>query len=350
MLFVGIGIQIKYTAIFEGLFFGIALLWSHHLSRRNLAALIARALLWIGCALLPTALAALVYWQIGALQPFLFANFSSIFGRMPDPFSAQMIGLLKLCGILLPLLLLCTPSLRLKNFEGTLGSKFPFLWLGAAILGVLLFGSFLAPQYGMPILVPACIAAAPFFASHRHARLVAGVTLATALIAGNIALERSEFRKGGRAQALEIAQAAQPHHGCIYVYDGYPALYMLTHSCLPTRWVFPGHLNTVDEASGKALGVDPIAEVRRILTMQPEVIIDDAPAYEFGNPETRALVETALARDYHLEKKVKTGTARYRLVYRLNGPSRVGVKLTAGSGTTDNCRHAWSTKGQFLAP
>jgi len=346
MLFVGIAIQIKYTAIFEGLFFGIALLWSHHLSRRNLAALIVCALLWIGCALLPTALAALVYWQIGALQPFLFANFSSIFGRMPDPFSAQMIGLLKLCGILLPLLLLCISSLRRRNFEETLESKFPFLWLGAAILGVLLFGSFLAPQYGMPILVPACIAAAPFFANHRHARLVAGVTLATALVAGNIALERSEFRKGGRVQALEIAQAAQPHHGCIYVYDGYPALYMLTHSCLPTRWVFPGHLNTSDEASGKALGVDPIAEVCRILTMQPEVIIDDAPAYEFGNPETRALVEAALARDYHLEKEVKTGTARYRLVYRLYGSSRVGVKLTAGSGTTDNCRHVWSTKGQ----
>ncbi|GGF04570.1 hypothetical protein GCM10011611_07500 [Aliidongia dinghuensis] len=324
MLFVGIAIQIKYTAIFEGIFFGIALLWSYHLSRRNLAALIAYALLWIGCALLPTALAALAYWRIGALQPFLFANFASIFGRTPDPFSAQMIGLAKLCGILLPLLLLCALSRRRRASEGTPAPGFPFLWLGAAILGVLLFGSFLSPQYGMPILVPACIAAAPFFASYRHARLVAAVMLATALIGSNIALERSEFGKGGRAQALEIAQAAQPHHGCIYVYDGYPALYMLTHSCLPTRWVFPGHLNTSDESSGNALGVDPAAEVRRILAMQPEVIIDDAPAYELGNPETRALVETALARDYHLEKKVKTGTARYRLVYRLNGPSQVG--------------------------
>jgi hypothetical protein len=109
----------------------------------------------------------------------------------------------------------------------------------------------------------------------------------------------------------------QPHHGCIYVYDGYPALYMLTHSCLPTRWVFPGHLNTHDEASAKALGVDPAAEVRRILATRPEVIVDDAPAYEFGNPETRALVEAALARDYHLAARVQTGTARYRLVYRL---------------------------------
>ncbi|MDB5395031.1 MAG: hypothetical protein JWM91_2537 [Rhodospirillales bacterium] len=330
MLLVGIAIQIKYTVIFEGLFFGIALLWAHHQSRPSLAALIASAFLWIGCALLPTALAMLVYWQIGALQPFLFANFISTFGRVPDSFSAQMIGLVKLCGILLPLLLLCALSLRRYNFEEKPKSKFLFLWLGVAILGVLLFGSFLAPQYAMPVLVPACIAVAPFFASYRHARLIAGVTLAAALIAGHIALERSEFGKGGRAQALLVAQAAQPHHGCIYVYDGYPALYMLTHSCLPTRWVFPGHLNTSDEASAKALGVDPVAEVRRVLAMRPEVIVDDAPAYEFGNPETRALVETALARDYHLETKVQTGTARYRLVYRLNGPL-AGCHLRSGA-------------------
>jgi hypothetical protein len=319
MLLVGIAIQIKYTVIFEGFFFGSALLWSCYRSRRSLAALAVPALLWIGCALLPTALAALVYWRIGALQPFLFANFLSLFARTPDPFAAEMAGLFKIFAILLPLLLFCALSLRGGNFAATAGSKFPLLWLGTAILGVLLFGSFLAPQYGMPVLVPACIVAAPFFASYRHARLVAGVTLVAALVVGQIGLARSEFQKGGRKQAYAVARAAQPLHGCIYVYDGYPALYMLTHSCLPTRWAFPGHLNTQDEDSANAIGVDPVGEVRRILAARPEVIVDDAPAYEFGNPETRALVESALARNYHLETQVKTGDARYRQVYRLNG-------------------------------
>ena len=115
----------------------------------------------------------------------------------------------------------------------------------------------------------------------------------------------------------DVARAAQPRHGCIYVYDGYPALYMLTHSCLPTRWVFPGHLNTSDEASAKALGVDPVVEVRRILETRPEVIVDDAPAFALGNAATRALVESALARDYALAAKVETGHGRFRLVYRL---------------------------------
>jgi hypothetical protein len=338
MLLVGIAIQIKYTVIFEGVFFGLALLWARYRSRPSLAALAGPALLWpallwIGCALLPTGLAALVYWRIGALQPFLFANFLSLFARTPDPFQAEMAGLFKILGILLPLLLFCALSLRPRDFARTAGANFPILWLGAAILGVLLFGSFLAPQYGMPVLVPACIAAAPFFAGHRHSRIFAGVTLTVALLIGQIGLARSAFQKGGRAEALAVAQAAQPDHGCIYVYDGYPALYMLTHSCLPTRWVFPGHLNTQEEDRANAIGVDPAGEVRRILATRPEVIVDDAPAYEFGNPETRALVENALAHDYHIETEVRTGDARYRLVYRLNGA--IGSLSSPGTAATN---------------
>lgn len=320
MLLTGIAIQVKYTVIFEGLFFGTALLWAYRRSGRGAGEVIAAAVLWIGCGLLPTAAAALVYWRLGALQPFLFDNFLSEFGRVPDPLSAQMAGLAKLSGILLPLFLFCGLSLRGRQSDAAPNAKFIVLWLGAAVLGVLVFGSFLSPQYGMPILAPACIVAARFFAGYRRARLVAGVTLSAAFIAGQVAVADNALHKGGRAEAIAVAQAAQPHHGCIYVYDGYPALYMLTHSCLPTRFVFPGHLNTGDEDSARALGVDPAAEVRRILATRPEVIVDEAPAYEFGNPETRALVEAALARDYHLEARVKTGAMRYRLVYRLNGP------------------------------
>ena len=317
MLLVGIALQIKYTAIFEGLFFGGALLWAHHRVHRRRSALIAPALCWIGCALLPTAAAAFAYWRIGALGPFIFANFFSIFARVPDPALAQLMGLAAIGAILVPILLFAVLSLRGGASACAAEGAFPFLWLAAAILGVLLFGSFLSPQYGLPVLAPGCIAAAPFFAGRRPRRWLAVGTLAVALVVGQIAMARSEFRKGGLTQALMVARAAQPRHGCIYVYDGYPALYMLTHSCLPTRWVFPGHLNTSDEASAKALGVDPVVEVRRILETRPEVIVDDAPAFALGNAATRALVESALARDYALAAKVETGHGRFRLVYRL---------------------------------
>ena len=125
------------------------------------------------------------------------------------------------------------------------------------------------------------------------------------------------FGKGGRTEAMRVAQAARPTHGCIWVYDGYPALYLLTQSCVPTKWAFPGHLNTADEASVAAIGVDPLAEVARILATRPEVIVDNQPAYRLGNTNTRALVERELARSYRLTARVQTGTGRYRLVYRL---------------------------------
>jgi hypothetical protein len=317
MLLVGVASQIKYTVLVEGLFFGASLLWALRQSRRSFAGLVGPAIAWIGCALLPTALAALVYWRIGAFQAFFFANFVSEFGRIPDPLSAQLTGLGGLAVVLLPLLLFSVLSVHRGDPGQARASGFFRLWLAAAIASVLLFGSFLAPHYVMPALAPACIGAAPFFAGRGYVRAVAGVTLTAALIVGQFALARSEDRKGGRAEALAVAQAAQPHHGCIYVYDGYPALYMLTRSCLPTRWVFPGHLNTLDEASAKAIGVDPAVEVRRILASRPEVIVDDFPAYDLGNAETHALVAAALAREYYLAATVRTGSARYRLVYRL---------------------------------
>ncbi|MBC7491740.1 MAG: hypothetical protein H7241_04765, partial [Novosphingobium sp.] len=105
--------------------------------------------------------------------------------------------------------------------------------------------------------------------------------------------------------------------GCIWVYDGYPALYLLTHSCVPTKWAFPGHLNTLDEASPAAIGVDPVSEVRRILATRPDVIVDNDPAYRLGNQQTRAVVERELARSYLLTARVQTGPGRYRMVYRL---------------------------------
>lgn len=91
---------------------------------------------------------------------------------------------------------------------------------------------------------------------------------------------------------------------------------MLTHSCLPSKWVFPGHLNTQDEASRDAIGVDPVAEMRRILATKPGAIVDDYPRFAFGNRATRGLLREVLAKDYHLAACIPTGPSRVRLVYR----------------------------------
>ncbi|MCJ2183026.1 glycosyltransferase family 39 protein, partial [Novosphingobium sp. 1949] len=81
MLVIGLALQIKYTVVFEGLGFGLALMAARwRLDRRSLATL-GCTLLWIASALLPTALALGWYAWAGEAQAFVWANFVSIFGR-----------------------------------------------------------------------------------------------------------------------------------------------------------------------------------------------------------------------------------------------------------------------------
>ena len=309
MLLVGIALQIKYTVMFEGVFFGCVLLWTQYRAHQRIGRLILPGLSWIGCALAPTALAMAWYWHIGALQQFVFANFFSMFGKHVG---SQIRDSGEIFFILLPLILLTLSCWRRRDAS----ARFLGMWLVASILGVMVMGSYGSSHYGMPVLVPATVAAAPFFATAKRAKIYAAIIVGLLFAAAQIVLARVEYLKGGNAAAQAIASAARTSRGCIYVYDGYPALYMLTHSCLPTRWAFPGHLNTQDEAFPAALGVDPVAEEKRILAARPPVIITDTPSYAGVNVLTHALVEAAVAKEYRLALRYRTGT-RDRLVYRL---------------------------------
>ncbi len=320
MLLVGVALQIKYTVVVEGVFFGCALLWASYRDQWPRIRLLAAAALWAGSALLPTLVALGYYRAIGHADEFLFANFRSIFGRLPDPWPAQLRGLLLILGILLPL-----AALVLASSPGRQSGRVPavrsyiLLWLLAALIGLLLFGNYLNPQSAAPLIAPLVIAGAGFFAQPGRMRRFAPVFLGLMLVLSQIVIAIAIHAKGNRADARALAVAARPRPGrCIYIYDGQPALYLLTHSCLPTRWAFPGHLNTHDEASPRAIGTDPAAEVQRILATRPDAIIDNAPAYDLGNPATHRLVQGMAAQHYHLVLKLPAGNA-FRLVYRLNG-------------------------------
>ena len=313
MLLVGVAIQIKYTVVFEGLFFGLLLLHAGSTAWGVSPRLIGAAAAWVAVALAPTVLAYAVYAAMGHGQAFVFANFLSIFGRLPDPLLERMGGLAAIVGILAPLAIVAVLAWRRER-----RLSFVQMWAGAAMFGVLAFGSFLSPSYALPVLAPLCLCAAPWFENARRGRWVAVGLLGLSLIGGLLMVRQAIIDKGNRAEALQVAAAARPQRGgCIWVWDGYPALYLLADACVPTKWAFPGHLNTSDEASVRALGVDPVVEVKRILAARPEVIIDDFPAYRLDNQETRALVEAELARSYRLTARVQTGPGRFRLVYRL---------------------------------
>lgn len=312
MLLIGVALQIKYTAVFEGGFFGLTLLWVHWQAEKSLPKLAGVAGLWIGMAGLPTAAAMLFYASRGELQPFIFANFTSNFGHPPVPPAARIAGLIEIVALLIPLQLLALPNLHKMKI------RFVAIWLAVALGGMLVFGSFLSSQYGMNVIVPLCIAAAPLLARPKYGRALAIAVMSMALIAGQAIIYRMEVLKGGARVAAFLSAYAQPKHGCLYVYSGFPALYMLTHSCLPTRWAFPDHLSALDEASGNAIGVDPAGEERRILATRPETIVDHYPVFAFGNPATRALLDQALIGSYHLVARARVGSGDDWLVYRLN--------------------------------
>ena len=323
MAAIGLALQIKYSVLPEGFAFGCILLWCGWRDRMAPVRLAGMALVWVALALLPTLAAWGAYAAMGEGQAWLFANFVSLGGQAARPLATELEGLAACVGILLPLALIIALGRPWRHVaaERREGFRFLLVWLAVTAVAVLLYGRFGSPHYAMPIVLPATIVAAPVLGRWRRGWLVALV--AVIALAGQVVLGLSERAKGGRAEALAVARAAMPERGpdrgCLYVYDGYPALYMLTHSCLPSKWVFPGHLNTLDEASASAIGTDPVAEIRRILAARPGAIVDDYPRFEFGNPATRKVLGEALIRDYHLAACVRTGPSRVRLVYR-RGP------------------------------
>jgi hypothetical protein len=309
MLLAGIALQIKYTAVFESAFFGLALVWAGWRAWGPSLRLGLATLGWLAALLAPTLIAWGAYAAMGQSQAFVFANFLSIFGRLPDPLSDRMMGLALIVAILSPLAIIAVLASRRI---GLLQS-----WALAAAFGVLAFGAFLSPSYGLPVVAPLCLCAAPWFDGGHLRRWTGAALLALSLGGGVFAVHQVIARKGTRAQALEVAAAARPAHGgCLWVWDGYPALYMLTGSCIPTRLAFPGQLNAANENSPRAAGVDPVAEVRHILATRPETIVDDYPPFNRGNHDTRAVVEAELARNYVLSARIQTGRGRYRLVFR----------------------------------
>lgn len=322
MTLVGIAMQIKYSAVFEGVFFGVVLL--HRSWRRGPTwrAIVADAALWIGLALLPT-LAALGYyaWR-GETAAFVYANFLSIGARTVEP-SGELLYRLGGTGKLLALPAACVLlSIALqpwRRFEhGPAVFRFVLAWLGVALFGYFLFGTYFN-HYALPLMVPIAVACAPLF-SHRP-RHIGTVAACTMLLAGSIgyasAVYRNQRNRGGEAGMAAMVAAIRPRlTNCLYVYDGDPLLYYLVPSRIPTRFAFPSHLNLTREAG--AIGIDPLAEIRRIFAGRPSVVVDTAGSdSEDQSPAANALARSFLRRDYRAVAFVPHGNGTTIIYQRL---------------------------------
>lgn len=296
----GVALQIKYTVLPQCAFFGAWALWGQW--RRGVPlprlALLAGAFAVLG--VLPTVLVGLLYAAIGQFEPFWYANFVSFFERLPAPLgrlgNVRPIALLPY-AVLLSLGLYAAVRLNPPRDRETYGL---FLaWLLAAIASVL-FPSTVYLYYYSALAAPAVLVALPIL----DRRTVAGPVPAIVLLLGGLYLlhmpDRYRITTAERRNVAALTQAIAPHvdakRECLYVFDGPTVLYRTTGTCLPTRFVYPDHLN--NDLETHSLGVDQVAEVRRILATRPAVIVTADKYMTPQRKENLAQVRQRVAEQY----------------------------------------------------
>lgn len=296
MLWAGLAIQLKYTAAIDGVAFGLWLtaLLVRHEGRVSLR-VAADAALWALAALIPTLVAAGVYVLIGHGYEFVQANFLSIFEKHEVAGFSAMPVLKTSLTQLTPLLAVAALSvLKVRSRRSAAPWLFLALWAVFAAADFLAIGNYY-DHYALPFLIPAVVACAPLLES-----AIAGATV-IALFAWCVFLKTGlptpAWKDADQARVAAMVEAVAPYakQGCIYVNDGPPVIYLLTHSCLPTRYIFPSHLNEAAEASA----TDAAANMAALLASRPSAIfVADKPLAHTRNLATAAMLDAALARDY----------------------------------------------------
>lgn len=311
MALMGLAIQLKYTVVFEGAYFGLALIWRLQKAGVARPAIALRAAGWIVVALVPTLLAVGIYAWLGQLGAFVEANFLSVLSRA-EPGWLTALRFLQAVVLLLPfwLCLFHAPRRHVMMTAMLPGSR-AFLsgWAVAAVGGFLLFGGFY-DHYVIPLVPPLAVLAAPMLGRPKgQGRWYTILTLTVAL-GGGLGATLERFRERGTAAEIDaVAAAIRPHVGpgrCLHVYEGDPVLYRLTGACTTTRYLFPSHLNNAKEIN--AIGVDTSEEMHRVLGARTAVIVMDRGPRVVANPINRALVGEALARDYRRVAALPVGT------------------------------------------
>jgi hypothetical protein len=314
MALVGVALQIKYSVVFEGIFFGLWLLADRWDATRRPLRVIGYGVALIVVALLPTALAAVYYAAVGQWDAFIFANFLSIFHRNPDPLSELAGNIGEMILIVSPIVTLAILALRRSRGGRAHGRerRFVALWLAASIGSVAIFRPWF-DHYALPVLLPACAAAAGMLGRFDWQRWRTPALLLTAALAGQIVLILQRAGRGDAGELAALAQAVGRGPGCLYVYSGTDMLYSATGRCALSRYLVPSHLIRFREAG--ATGVDQDAEIRRILAARPAVVVI-RPPYRGERPAAHAIVTAAMTRDYRLTATLPMGNEHLRVYHR----------------------------------
>jgi len=330
MLLTGIALQIKYSAVFEGIFFGLALTRRSWTFDRSWSRTTGRALSWALIALAPTLAVIGWYWRTGHFDAFAYANFRSIFLRTEASHGTLLLRVLTIIGLALPLLLCALAQWhswrgQARSDRAEHARRFTVAWLTASLCGVAVFGTYFL-HYFLPVLVPLTLVCAAMlgdpnagvaiFAGGRRLQLSTAAFLIVSGLALTVLTVPKRLRARGedsqvRAMAASIRANMQ---GCLFVFNGDPILYHLTRACIPTALAFPNHLNEQTEAG--AVGVDPRREVARILASEKvDIVVDSIPRDPGYNPSTAAIARRMIMTEYRPIAVFRVGSHE-RIVYK----------------------------------
>lgn len=300
MLLGGLALQVKYTVVPQCLFFGGWALWVEYRRNSALPALVVKALLFGMMGLLPTVAVGLFYLTIGQFEAFWFANFASFFERAAAPqgrwVSSHFIGVAPLAVLVLGG---AYAALRVKRPEPFATWAFFAAWALSTLATVLLPATVYLYYYAA-MSAPAALVALPLLDRSGPLRIAPAVILSALLLALLSLPNRHAQSQDQRQAVAQLASAIAPHvrseANCLWIWDGPTVLYRLTNSCVPTRFVYPDHLNNALETG--ALEVDQVEEITRILQGRPGAIVTADTGMTIRNPQALDLVERTLARDY----------------------------------------------------
>lgn len=273
MLLVGVAMQVKYSVVFEAMFFGLWLMWREWRLGTTIPHILRRAALWAGAIWAPTLVAWAVFAAIGHGDAWFYANFGSIIDRQSDPADVLLRAFLKIALILGPLLIVSGLSrhVPVKHHSEHPVRALLFGWLIAAVLGLLVFGSWFN-HYALPVLLPASLCCAGFVGGTPIGRKwFAPLMLLAAGGGGEYTAWSAMWHRGNAAELEALAAGIGKVPGCLYVYSGNAILYGYTGRCTATPWIFPSHLSR--ERENGALGVDQLAEIDRIFAKRPEIVV-----------------------------------------------------------------------------
>ena len=312
---VGLALQIKYSVVFEGVFFGLWWVWREGRLGRPAWQAVALGIPLAGLAALPSLVAWGWYAARGQGGEFVYANFVSIGQRVPDALIDQLANLGIIVLIVSPLVSMVVLSARLPRTDGAEQNmrRWLFAWAIVAVAALLVFGSYF-DHYALPLLVPLSVYAAGFFAQHRSAARLTLPLFALLFVGSEAILLVKLHGRGTPAQfgaVMRAIDAGPP--GCLYVYSGTPMFYAASGRCVLTRYQFPSHLTRVRENG--AIGVDQATEITRIMAERPAVVIL-GPPFRGERPEIRVLIDRLIAPDYVRRPDLPLGNSRFTVYAR----------------------------------